>query len=67
MTDLALIYVTGVICFVVMYPALYDYACMRYEILLKYKIWAGVLLVIFWPLFLLYVLFCVIRNFKIAK
>ena len=66
MAAFLLIYVTGSLCFAVMYPALYDYTCMRYEMILMHKTLVGVLLVIFWPLFLIYTLFCAIKNLKIT-
>lgn len=67
MPDFILIYVPGAICFAVMYPALYNYACMRYEMILTHKTLVGMLIVIFWPLFLVYALFCTIKNLKIIK
>lgn len=66
MPDFILIYITGAICFAVMYPALYDYTCMRYEMILMHKTLAGVLLVIFWPLFLIYTLLRTIKDLKIT-
>jgi hypothetical protein len=67
MNAILLIYITGALCFASVYPALYNYSCMEHKKELKHKQFVGVLVTVFWPLFLLYVYICAITNFKFTK